>query len=178
MFKEVLQEVMEAELESELGYEKQERRSENVKTELSKNYRNGYSKKKVKTQIGEVEINVPRDRNGEYEPQIISKYSRNADGMEEKILSLYAAGMSTRDISEQVKNLYDIEISPELVSKISEKIMPQLTEWQNRPLEAVYPFVFMDAIHYKIRENHQVVSKAAYVVLGITMDGYKEILGI
>jgi putative transposase len=178
LFKEVLQEVMEAELETELGYEKQERRSENVKTELSKNYRNGYSKKKVKTQIGEVEINIPRDRNGEYEPQIISKYSRNVDGMEEKILSLYAAGMSTRDISEQVKNLYDIEISPELVSKISEKIMPQLTEWQNRPLEAVYPFVFMDAIHYKIRENHQVVSKAAYVVLGITMDGYKEILGI
>ncbi|MCC5468166.1 IS256 family transposase [Pelosinus baikalensis] len=178
MFKEVLQEVMEAELETELGYEKQERRLENVETDLSKNYRNGYSKKRVKTQIGEVEINVPRDRNGEYEPQIISKYSRNADGMEEKILSLYAAGMSTRDISEQVKNLYDIEISPELVSKISEKIMPQLTEWQNRPLEAVYPFVFMDAIHYKIRENHQVVTKAAYVVLGIPMDGYKEILGI
>ena len=89
----------------------------------SKNYRNGYSKKTVKTQMGELEIKVPRDRNGEYEPKIIGKYNRNADGMEEKILSLYACGMSQRDISEQIKNLYDVEISPELVSKISEKIM-------------------------------------------------------
>lgn len=178
MFRDVLQEIMEAELETELGYEKQERRSDDVKTGVSKNYRNGYSKKKVKTQLGEVEITIPRDRNGEYEPQIIGKYSRNVDGMEEKILSLYAAGLSIRDISEQIKSLYDVEISPELVSKISEKIMPQVTEWQNRPLEAVYPFVFLDAIHYKIRENHQIVTKAAYVVLGINLEGYKEILGI
>jgi transposase-like protein len=178
MFKEVLQEVMEAELDTELGYDKQQIRSNDDDIEVSKNYRNGYSKKTVKTQLGEVEIKVPRDRNGEYDPQIIGKYNRNADGMEEKILSLYAAGMTTRDISEQVKSLYDIDISPELVSKITEKIMPQVTEWQNRPLEEVYPFVFMDAIHYKIRENHQIVTKAAYVVLGINMEGYKEILGI
>jgi transposase-like protein len=178
MFRDVLQEIMEAELETELGYEKQERRREDVENNVSKNYRNGYSSKKVKTQLGEVKINVPRDRNGQYEPQIIGKYSRNADGMEEKILSLYAAGMSIKDVSEQIKILYDVDISPELVSKISEKIMPQLTEWQNRPLEEIYPFVFMDAIHYKIRENHQIVTKAAYVVLGINMEGYKEILGI
>lgn len=178
MFRDVLQEIMEAELETELGYEKQERRAKNVENEVLKNYRNGYSQKTVKTQLGEVEINIPRDRNGKYEPQIIEKYSRNADGMEEKILSLYAAGMSIRDVAEQIKTLYNVEISPELVSKISEKIMPQLTEWQNRPLEAVYPFVFMDAIHYKIRENHQIVTKAAYVVLGVNLDGYKEILGI
>ncbi|WWV73805.1 Transposase, Mutator family [Sporomusa ovata DSM 2662] len=178
MFRDVLQEIMEAELETELGYVKQERRSDDVESGVSKNYRNGYSKKKVKTQLGEVEITIPRDRNGEYEPQIIGKYSRNVDGMEEKILSLYAAGLSIRDISEQIKSLYDVEISPELVSKISEKIMPQVTEWQNRPLEAVYPFVFLDAIHYKIRENHQIITKAAYVVLGINLEGYKEILGI
>lgn len=98
--------------------------------------------------------------------------------MEEKILSLYACGMSQRDISEQIKNLYDVEISPELVSKISEKIMPDVTAWQNRPLEAVYPFVFMDAIHYKVKENHQYITKAAYVVLGINLDGQKDILGI
>ena len=103
----------------------------------SKNYRNGYSKKTVKTQLGELDIKVPRDRNGEYEPKIIGKYNRNVDGMEEKILSLYACGMSQRDIAEQIKNLYDVEISPELVSKISEKIMPDVTAWQNRPLEAV-----------------------------------------
>ena len=178
MFKDVLQEVMEAELDNELGYEKQVRRSDPESEEMSKNYRNGYSQKTIKTQLGKVKVNVPRDRNGEYEPQIIGKYSRNADGMEEKIISLYAAGMSTRDISEQIKSLYDIEISSELVSKITEKIMPQIAEWQSRGLESIYPFVFMDAIHYKIRENHQIVSKAAYVVLGINMDGYKEILGI
>ena len=100
------------------------------------------------------------------------------DGMEEKILSLYACGMSQRDIAEQIKNLYDVEISPELISKISEKILPEVTAWQNRPLEAVYPFVFMDAIHYKVKENHQYITKAAYVVLGINLDGQKDILGI
>ena len=178
MFGDVLQQVMEAELDTKLGYEKSERTSNDDENGLSKNYRNGHSKKTVKTQLGEVTINVPRDRNGEYEPSIIGKYNRNADGMEEKILSLYSCGMSQRDISEQIKNLYDVEISPELVSKISEKIMPEVTAWQNRPLNSIYPFVFMDAIHYKVKENHQYVTKAAYVVLGINMDGCKDILGI
>lgn len=178
MFGDVLQQVMEAELDTKLGYEKSERTSNGDENGLSKNYRNGHSKKTVKTQLGEVTINVPRDRNGEYEPSIIGKYNRNADGMEEKILSLYSCGMSQRDISEQIKNLYDVEISPELVSKISEKIMPEVTAWQNRPLNSIYPFVFMDAIHYKVKENHQYVTKAAYVVLGINMDGCKDILGI
>ena len=132
----------------------------------------------MKTQLGEVDVKVPRDRNGEYEPQIIKKYSRNAEGMKEKILALYACGMSQRDISEQIKNLYDVEISPELVSKISEKIMPEVVAWQTRALEPVYPFVFMDAIHYKVKENHQYVTKTTYVVLGINMDGNKDILGI
>ena len=178
MFGDVLQQVMEAELDTKLGYEKSQSTENEDESGLSKNYRNGHSKKTVKTQLGEVTINVPRDRNGEYEPSIIGKYSRNADGMEEKILSLYSCGMSQRDISEQIKNLYDVEISPELVSKISEKIMPEVTAWQNRPLNSIYPFVFMDAIHYKVKENHQYVTKAAYVVLGINMDGCKDILGI
>lgn len=178
MFKDVLQQVMETELDNKLGYEKSERISDNAETAESKNYRNGYSQKTIKSQLGEVQVKIPRDRNGEYEPQIIEKYNRNADGMEEKILSLYSCGMSQRDIAEQIKNLYDVEISPELVSKISEKIMPEVTAWQNRPLETVYPFVFMDAIHYKVKEDHQIVTKAAYVVLGITLDGNKDILGI
>ena len=178
LFRDAIQQVMESELDVELGYEKSERMSDSETDNLSKNYRNGYSKKTVKTQLGEIEVKVPRDRNGEYEPKIIGKYSRNADGMEEKILSLYACGMSQRDIAEQIKNLYDVEISPELVSKISEKIMPEVNDWQNRPLESVYPFVFMDAIHYKVKENHQYITKAAYVVLGITMEGSKDILGI
>lgn len=178
LFRDALQQVMEGELEQQLGYEKSERTSEDEGNGLSKNYRNGYSKKSVKTQLGEVDVKIPRDRNGEYEPKIIAKYDRNADGIEEKILGLYACGMSQRDISEQIKSLYDVEISPELVSKISEKIMPEVTAWQNRPLEAVYPFVFMDAIHYKVKENHQYITKAAYVVLGIRMDGRKDILGV
>ena len=178
LFRDAIQQVMESELDVELGYEKSERMSDSENDNLSKNYRNGYSKKTVKTQLGEIEVKVPRDRNGEYEPKIIGKYNRNADGMEEKILSLYACGMSQRDIAEQIKNLYDVEISPELVSKISEKIMPEVNDWQNRPLEEVYPFVFMDAIHYKVKENHQYITKAAYVVLGINMEGSKDILGI
>jgi len=173
MFSDILEEVLQCEIDEQLGYEKHQRRSDGPS-----NYRNGSTKRKLKTQFGEVEVNVPRDRNGSYEPQILDKYQRNVDGLEEKILSLYAHGMSTRDIQEQVKDLYNIEISSELVSKISEKIMPQVNEWQSRPLEAYYPFIFMDAIHYKIRDNHQIVSKAAYVVLGINNEGYKEIVGI
>lgn len=178
MFRDVIQQVMESELDEELGYEKSERVSKTDDASMSKNYRNGHSPKTVKTQLGEVAIKVPRDRNGEYEPRIIGKYNRNADGMEEKILALYACGMSQRDISEQIKSLYDVEISPELVSKISEKIMPEVNAWQNRPLDPVYPFIFMDAIHYKVKDNHQYVTKAAYVVLGINMDGNKDILGV
>ena len=153
MFADVVQRVMECEMDDMLGYEKSQRIGEDDETGVSKNYRNGYSKKRVKTQLGEVDIRVPRDRNGEYDPQIIGKYDRNADGMEEKIIGLYACGVSQRDVAEQIKALYDVDISPELVSKISEKIMPEVTAWQNRPLEAVYPFVFMDAIHYKVKER-------------------------
>ena len=146
MFRDVIQTAMEVELDEELGRERCQRAQT---SETRPNYRNGYSKKTVKTQLGQVDIKVPRDRNGSFEPKIIGKYSRNADGMEEKILALYACGMSQRDIAEQVKELYGVDISPELVSKITEKIMPEVTAWQNRALEKVYPFIFMDAIHYK-----------------------------
>ena len=176
MFRDIIQQVMEVEMDEELGRERCQRATTSEST--PPNYRNGYSRKTVKTQLGEIGIRIPRDRNGNYEPKIISKYDRNAEGMEDKILSLYACGMSQRDIAEQIRNLYDVEISPELVSKISEKIMPEVNAWQNRPLEAVYPFIFMDAIHYKVKEDHRYVTKAAYVVLGITMDGQKDILGV
>ena len=175
MFRDVAQTALEVELDEELGRERCQRAEA---SDTAPNYRNGYSRKTVKTQLGEVDIKVPRDRNGTFEPKLIGKYSRNADGMEEKILALYACGMSQRDISEQVKELYDVEISPELVTKITEKIMPEVAAWQNRPLEKVYPFIFMDAIHYKVKEDHRYVTKAAYVVLGITMDGRKDILGV
>ena len=171
IFRDVVQTAMEVELDEELGRERCQRAEA---LETAPNYHNGYSRKTVKTQLGEIEIKVPRDRNSSFEPKIIGKYSRNADGMEEKVIGLYASGMSQQDIAEQIKELYGVEISPELVTKITEKIMPEVTAWQNRPLEAVYPFVFMDAIHYKVKEERRYVTKAAYVVLGITMDGRKE----
>jgi transposase-like protein len=171
MFKDVLQEAMEAELDNQLGYERYEKSE-------SSNRRNGHSKKTLKSEFGELEIAIPRDRNGEYEPKLIPKHSRSVEGLEEKVISLYAAGLSTRDIHTQIKELYGVEISAEQVSRITDRVLPLLQEWQSRPLETSYPFVFMDAIHYKVRDEKQIVSKAAYVVLGINKDGYKEVLGI
>ena len=171
----VIQTVMEVEMDEELGRERCERSDE--PEGAPRNYRNGYTKKTVKTQLGEVDIKVPRDRNGSFEPKIIGKYDRNADGMEDKILALYVCGMSQRDIAEQVKELYGVEISPELVTKISEKIMPEVTAWQNRPLEAVYPVVFFDGIVFNSRKDNKIVTKCVCSVLGINMDGHKEILG-
>ncbi|MCB2290215.1 IS256 family transposase [Clostridium sp. CS001] len=173
MFKDILQETLEAEMDMQLGYDKYD-----ISEKQTPNSRNGYSKKTVKSELGTVQLNIPRDRNGEFEPKILPKYQRNITGIEDKIMSLYAAGMTTRDISEQVKNLYDVEISAEMVSNITNRIMPVVTEWQNRPLEKTYSFVFMDAIHYKVRDDKHIVIKAAYVVLGVNMDGEKEVLGI
>lgn len=173
LFKDVLQEALEAELDEALGYGKHE-----VSNKNSNNSRNGYSKKTVKSELGPISVNVPRDRNGEFEPQIIPKHQRNINGIEDKILSLYATGMTTRDISEQIRELYDVEVSAETVSNITNRILPLVSEWQNRPLEKTYSFIFMDAIHYKVREEKHVVVKAAYVVIGVNLDGEKEVLGI
>lgn len=171
LFKEVLQEALEAELDETLGYGKHE-------VSEKKNSRNGYSKKTIKTELGEISLNIPRDRNGEFEPQIVPKHQRNVNGIEDKILSLYSKGMTTRDISDQIKELYDVEISAETVSNITNRILPLVSEWQNRPLEKTYSFIFMDAIHYKVRDDKRVVVKAAYVVIGVDLDGNKEVLGI
>lgn len=172
-FKDMLQELLEAELDASIGYEKNSK--EGVDTD---NKRNGYSPKTVKSQYGELQLDIPRDRNGEYEPAIIPKYKRDISGIEEQVISLYSRGMSTRDIHDQLEDLYGIQLSAEMVSKITDKILPQVKEWQSRPLEAAYPFVFMDAIHYKIREDGRILNRAAYVVLGVTLDGTKDILSI
>ncbi len=148
MFKDVLQEMLEAELEQELGYCKRDR-----KNKQTDNRRNGYTEKTVKTQFGEMKIDVPRDRNGEFEPIVVPKHKRDISGIEEKIISLYARGMTTRDIHEQIKDIYGIEVSAEMVSKITDSIIPLIKEWQNRPLDPIYPFIFLDAIHYKVREE-------------------------
>ena len=173
LFKDSLQEMLESELEVELGYSKGD--TDNKDTE---NRRNGYSKKTVKTQYGSIPLDIPRDRESEFEPVIVPKNKRDISGIEEKIIGLYSRGMSTRDIHDQINELYGIEVSAEMVSKITDSMIPKIKEWQNRPLDAIYPIIFLDAIHYKVREDGQIKSKAAYVVLGVNIDGFKDILGI
>lgn len=173
MFRDVLQEALEAEMDEALGYGKYD-----TIEKTNDNSRNGYSKKTIKTELGPVQVDIPRDRNGEFEPKIIPKHHRSVNGIEDKILGLYATGMTTRDISEQIKALYGVDVSAETVSNITNRILPLVSEWQNRPLENVYSFIFMDAIHYKVREDKQIIVKAAYVVIGVNLDGEKEVLGI
>lgn len=172
-FREILQESLEAEMDVTLGYDKNDKR--NKQTD---NYRNGHSEKTVKSQFGNIDLKIPRDKNNEFEPKLVPRYKRDISGIEEKVISLYARGMSTRDIHDQVKDLYGIEVSAEMVSKITERIVPEIKEWQNRPLEPIYPFVFMDAIHYKLKDDGRILNRAAYVVLGINIEGNKDILGI
>ena len=172
-FKDMLQELLEAEMEASIGYPK------NQKDEVpTTNKRNGYSPKTVKSQYGEIPLEIPRDRNGEFEPHIVPKHQRDISGIEEKIISLYAHGMSTRDIHDQIKDIYGIELSADMVSKITDKILPSVKEWQTRPLGPVYTFCFLDAIHYSCRDEGRIVKKAAYVALGVRVDGTKDILSI
>lgn len=172
-FKDMLQELLEAEMDSSIGYTKNNKQDSD-----SENKRNGYTPKTVKSQYGEFQVDIPRDRAGEFEPKIIPKYQRDISGIEEKVISLYARGMTTRDIHDQLEDLYGIELSADMVSKITDKVLPEVKEWQSRPLDPVYPFIFMDAIHYKIREDGRIINRAAYVVLGVTLDGTKDILSI
>lgn len=172
-FKDMLQELLEAEMDASIGYTKN-----NKQDAVSDNKRNGYSPKTVKSQYGEFQVDIPRDRTGEFEPKIIPKYQRDISGIEEKVISLYSRGMTTRDIHDQLQDLYGIELSADMVSKITDKILPEVKEWQSRPLDPVYPFIFMDAIHYKIREDGRIINRAAYVVLGVTLEGTKDILSI
>lgn len=172
MFKGALQEMMNAEFDESMGYSKYDKKSE------KSNYRNGTTKKTLKSEYGTFEFETPRDRNGEFEPQIVPKNTRDVSGIEDKIISLYSRGLTTREINEQVQDLYGIEVSATMVSNITDRIIPEIKEWQERPLDEVYPFVFIDAIHFSVREDNRVIKKAAYVVLGINSDGFKEILGI
>ena len=172
MFKGALQEMMNAEFDSSMGYSKYDKKSEKT------NYRNGTTKKKLKSEFGEFEFETPRDRNGEFEPQIVPKNTRDVSDIEDKIISLYGRGLTTREINEQIQDLYGIEVSATMVSNITDQIIPQIKEWQERPLDDIYPFVFIDAVHFSVREDNRVVKKAAYIVLGINSEGFKEILGI
>lgn len=165
-----LSEVLEAELEEYLGYKRYERCD-------SDNYRNGYTPKTVKTSCGPIKLLVPRDRKGEFEPQLIRKRQTMLDEIEHQITALYAKGMSTRDIQEILSDMYGFEVSPSLISKITDRILPKIKEWQARPLKEKYFLLWIDCIFYNIREDGQVRKKAIYVVIGIDLEGYKEILG-
>ena len=171
LLRESLQTASEEELTSHLGYEKHQE-SENT------NYRNGHSKKSLKTKYGQIDVAIPRDREGTFEPKLVPKRERILKGSEELILSLYAKGMSVSDISSHLDDLYGYQLSEQTISNITEAIMDKAKEWQNRPLEAIYPIVFMDATVLKIRVDRVVKNIAAYIMLGITLEGKKEILGI
>lgn len=166
-----MEQMLKAELDEHLDYEYGEK-------PLSLNTRNGSSKKTVKSSYGNIDLNIPRDREGSFEPQALKKYQKDISNIENQIISMYAKGMTTRDISTHIKEIYGFGISESMVSKITNKILPTIEEWQNRPLEKVYPFVFLDAIHYHVRENNIVVKKAVYIALGYNIEGYKEILGM
>ena len=169
---ETIQTMLEGEIEEELGYSKY-----NYEEKDTQNSRNGYSPKSVRSEYGEIELDIPRDRHNEFEPKIIPKYQREITGTEGQIIALYAKGMSNRDIEDHLKNIYGIEVSPTMISKITDKIIPEIKEWQTRQLEEVYPIVFMDAIHYSVRQDGIVIKKAVYILIGINLRGEKEVLG-
>ena len=148
------------------------------KSNSERNYRNGYNKKNIKTEYGDVQIQMPRDRNGEFTPEILAKRTTISDGIKDQITSMYAKGMSTRDISNHIEGLYGTELSASTISNITDEAMVTGKEWFNRTLDAVYPIVFMDAVHFKVREENKIVTKAIYVALGITVDGMKDVLGM
>lgn len=169
----LIQEAMDAELEEELGYSKYD-----YKNKQTENSRNGSYKKTVSSSLGDIELSVPRDRNGEYEPQIVKKHQMDISDIEDKIIFLYSQGTSTRDIEKTMQEMYGIEVDATRVSKITDKLLPLIREWQNRPLESVYAMVLLDAIHYKVREEGMVVKKAVYIAIGTDLEGKKDVLGL
>lgn len=174
LLKDVMQQLLEAEMDEALGRERYER----IGTDEDKNYRNGHSKKNVRSSFGEVELDIPRDRKSQFEPVAVKKYQTECSELDKKIIGLYARGMSTRDIQAELEELYGIEVSPGMISNITDKVMASAAEWQNRMLDEIYPIVYMDAVHFKVRDDHRIVTKAAYICMGIDMEGYKDILGI
>jgi len=174
MMRQVLQGGLEAELDEELGYTRYDYR--NKETD---NSRNGFSKKTMHTSIGDMDIDVPRDRQGVFEPRLIKKYQNTlTQDIEAKIISMYAKGMTTGDIETHIRDLYGIEMSDSTISRVTDKILPIAKEWQSRPLEEIYAVVFMDAIHYHVRSEGQIIKKAVYIAIGIQMDGVRDVLGM
>ena len=174
--KDVLENILEVDMGEHLGRDKYDRQTDIDQDD--RNYRNGYSKKTLRSSFGDVDLDVPRDRKAEFEPQIVKKYETVCNELDKKIISLYAKGMSTRDIQAEVEDLYGITLSPSMISKITDKVIATATEWQNRMLDEIYPIVYLDAMYFKVRSNGKIVNKAVYICLGYTLEGYKDILGI
>lgn len=170
---ETIQTALDAELENELGYSKYDYKNKNTD-----NSRNGYSSKTVQGSMGEVDISVPRDRNGEFEPQLVKKHQTDVSSIEDKIIFLYSQGVSTRDIQKTMNEMYGIDVDDGRVSKITDKLLPVIREWHERPLQAVYAHLILDAVHYSVRDNGSVVKKAAYVIIGTDLECHKDVLGI
>ena len=173
LFSETMQEMLEAEMDTTLGYGKNE-----SSVKQTDNRRNGHSKKTVVSEYGDTELLIPRDREGEHEPLIVKKHQKNLTGIEEQIIALYSKGMTVRDIQDHLNQLYGLTVSPTLISNVTNKLMPLIKEWQSRPLEKIYAVVFLDAIHYKVRQEGAIVNKASYMVIGIDLDGHKDVLGM
>lgn len=166
-----IKEMMESEIDEHLGYKKSQRSN-------STDSRNGYKKKKVNSSYGSFSIDVPQDRESSFEPQVVKKHQKDISDIDRKIISMYAKGMTTRQISATIEDIYGFEVSEGFVSDVTDKILPEVQDWQNRPLDTVYPVVFVDAIHYSVRDNGIIRKLAAYVILGINSNGIKEVLGI
>lgn len=170
---ELVQKCLEAEMDTHLGYEKNERAGKGTE-----NRRNGYSKKVLKSEQGEVSLGVPRDRNGEFEPLIVAKHQTRLAGLDSKVIALYARGMTVRDIQAQLEEMYGVEVSPTLISNVTNAVMEDVKAWQGRALDEVYPIVWIDALQVKVRHDNRVVNKAIHLVLAVTSAGQKELLGI
>ena len=173
LFKDIIQQLLEAEMEEHLGRERHERSNE-----ANPNYRNGYSSKTIESSFGEVGLDIPRDRKAQFEPKVVKKYETVCNELDKKIIGLYACGMSVRDIQSEMEELYGIDVSPAMISKITDKVVEAAAEWQSRELDEIYPIVYMDAMHFKVRDDNKIVSKAAYICMALDMKGKKDILGI
>ena len=170
--KRMVERALEGEMNEHLGYKKHQK---NIPTS---NSRNGSSKKTVKGDLGELELNIPRDRDGSFEPALIEKHQTRFDGFDDKIIAMYAHGMTTRDMSSQLKDIYGVNLSASFISNVTDSIMPEVKAWQSRPLESIYPIVYLDAIHIKNRNDGPVIAKPVYLAIGINLEGIKEVLGM
>ena len=166
-----LRSMMEAEMDEHLGYESYERSD-------SDNYHNGTKRKKVRSNYGEFEIDVPQDRNSSFEPQVIKKRQKDISGIEQKIISMYARGLTTRQISEQIEEIYGFECSESFISDVTDKVLQDIEDWQNRPLDEIYPILFIDAVHFSVRDDNIIRKLAAYVIMGINCEGMKDVISL